>query len=142
MSIFTKTKKGIEILEIKKPWDFSQLRDQFKMVLQKAITDNDKYNILNGVPAKSVGEMKLYQTNQGSSLVVGIVENDIIGSYLPDGSCGYAVIQLSFGPEDNQIHITMGNLSYLTVIVNIKPEIDGVMEMVKEKVANYRLFVE
>jgi len=142
MPIFTRNAKKI-IPEVKQPWDFSELRDRFKKVLQEAIDKNGEYNILSGgTVAKSVGEMKLYQTNRGNSLVVGIVSHEIIGEYLPDGSCGYCVIQLNFGPEDNMIHITMANLSYLTVIVNIKAEIDGVIEIVKEKVINYRLFRE
>ena len=139
--LFTKKAKK-QVPEVKKPWDFSELRDRFKKILEQAITKNDKYNILHGAPAKGVGEMKLYQTNRGGSLVVGIESHEIIGEYLPDGNCGYCVIQLNFDPEDNQIHITMANLSYLTVLVNAEAEIDGVAELIREKVAKYRLFTE
>jgi len=138
---FTRNAKK-QVPEVKKPWDFSGLRDRFRKVLEQAIAENKQYNILHGAPAKGVGEMKLYQTNRGGSLVVGIESHDLILSYLPDMSCGYSVIQLNFGPEDNQIHITMANLSYLTVLVNAEAEIDGVAELIREKVAKYRLFTE
>jgi len=129
--------------EAKQPWDFSELRDRFKKALQEAIDKNDKYNILSdGTPAKSVGEIKLYQTNRGGSLIVGIIEKALIGSYLPDGKCGQVVIQLDFGPEHNVIHITFGDLYYLTIIVSNEPKIDGAAKMVSEKVADYRLFKE